>query len=83
MNLCTRQTFAKVAYENMTTDAETMLYPSSTNFTQLSPVLKLINLKALNEWTDKSFSKLLQLLKYLFIFDLIRQRDTLSDGYGI
>jgi len=44
------QTFAKVVYENMTTDAKTPLYPGSTNFTRLSSVLKLINLKALNGW---------------------------------
>jgi len=42
------QTFAKAVYENMTTDVETPLYPGSTNFTRLSTVLRLINLKALN-----------------------------------
>jgi len=41
------QTFAKIVYENMTTNVENLLYPSS-NFTQLSLVLRLINLKALN-----------------------------------
>ena len=53
------QTFAKVVYENMTTDAKTPLYPSSTNFKQLSTMLRLINLKALNGWIEKSFTKLL------------------------
>ena len=50
------QTFAKVVYENITTDVETTLYPGSTNFTRLSIVLRLINLKALNGWNDKSFT---------------------------
>jgi len=50
------QTFTKYVYKNMTTDAETPLYPSSTNFTRLSVVLTLINLNALNGWTDKSFT---------------------------
>ena len=53
------QTFAKTVYENMTTDAETSLYPGSTNFLQLLVVLRLINLKALNGWTGKSFTELL------------------------
>ena len=53
------QTFAKAVYENMTTNAETPLYLDSTNFTRLSAVLRLINLKALNGCTDKSFTELL------------------------
>jgi len=58
------ESFGEVhAYGNMSSDAETPLYPGSTNFTQLSVVLRLMNLKAINEWTDKSFTKLLQLLK--------------------
>jgi len=50
------QTFAKVVCKNMTTNVETLLYPGSTNFTRLLAVLRLINLKALNGWTDKSFT---------------------------
>ena len=68
------QTFAKVVYENMTSDAETPLYPGSTNFTRLSAVLRLINLKALNGWTDKSFTELLQLLK-----EMLPESNTLPD----
>jgi len=47
----------------MSSDVETSLYPGSTNFTQLSTMLRLMNLKAINGWTDKSFTKLFQLLK--------------------
>jgi len=43
----------------MTTDEETPLYTGSTNFTVLSTVLRLINFKALNGWTDKIFIELL------------------------
>jgi len=50
------QSFAKVVYENMYIDEETSLYPSSTNFTRLSAMLSLMNLKALNGWTNKSFT---------------------------
>jgi len=51
--------FCQEGFKNMSNDAETPLYPGSTNFTQLSTVLRLMNLKATNEWTDKSFTKLL------------------------
>jgi len=47
----------------MSNDAETPLYSGSTNFTRLSTMLRLINLKAMKGWTNKSFTKLLQLLK--------------------
>jgi len=56
----------------MSTDAETPLYPGSTNFTRLSAVLRLVNLKAINGWTNKSFMKLLQLLK-----DMLSKGNTL------
>ena len=52
------QNFVKVVCESMTTNVETPLYPGSTNFTQLSTVLRLINLKALNGWIDKSFTRI-------------------------
>jgi len=58
------QSFAEVhGYGSMSSDAETPLYPGATNFIRLSAVLRLMNLKAINGWTDKSFTKLLQLLK--------------------
>jgi len=46
-------------YGSMSSDAETPLYPGSTNFTLLSKVLRLMNLKAINGWTDKSFKEIL------------------------
>jgi len=47
----------------MFNEAKTPLYPGSTNFTPLSSVLRLMNLEAMNGWTEKSFTELLQLLK--------------------
>jgi len=49
-------------YETMSADAETSLYVGSTKFTRLSSVLRLVNLKASNGWTDKNFTELLVLL---------------------
>ena len=58
------ESFAEVhGYGSMSSDAKTPLYPGSTNFTRLSAMLRSMNLKAINKWTDKSFTKLLQLLK--------------------
>ena len=58
------ESFAKAhGYGSMSSDAETTLYPGSTNFTRLFAVLRLMNSKAINGWTDKSFTELLQLLK--------------------
>ena len=48
-------------YETMSADAETPLYVDSTKFTRLSVILRLMNLKATNGWTDKSFTELLVL----------------------
>nr|XP_004492197.1 uncharacterized protein LOC101504131 [Cicer arietinum] len=50
-------------YDNLCSDKEEPLYPGCTNFTRLSAVLRLFNLKARNGWTDKSFTELLELLK--------------------
>jgi len=45
------ESFAKThGYESMSSDAETPLYPRSTNFTRLSSVLRLMNLK--DKWMD-------------------------------
>jgi len=35
-------------YGSMSSDSETPLYPRSTNFTRLSVVLRLMNLKTIN-----------------------------------
>ena len=48
-------------FERLLEDAERPLYPSCKNFTKLSALIKLYNLKARYGWYDKSFSKLLKL----------------------
>ncbi|XP_058784039.1 uncharacterized protein LOC131658801 [Vicia villosa] len=50
------------AYDSLCNDKDKPLYPGCTNFTRLSAVLKLFNLKAISGWTDKSFIELLELL---------------------
>ena len=67
------ESFTDAVFENISNDAETPLYPSSTNFTRLT-VLKLVNLKAINAWTDKRFIKMLQLLK-----DMLQEGNTLPN----
>ena len=54
------ESFAEAhGYGSMSSGTETPLYPRSTNFARLSVVLRLMNLKAINGWTDKSFMKFL------------------------
>jgi len=53
-------------YQTMSADAETPLYVSLTKFTRLSTILRLMNLKATNGWTDKIFTELLVLLNEMF-----------------
>ena len=67
--------FQAHVYDNMSTDAETPLYPGSSEFTRLSAVLKLMNLKARNGWSDKSFTKLLELLK-----EMLPENNTLPES---
>jgi len=65
--------FAKsYGYRSMSSGEENPLYPGSTNFTRLPMVLRLVNLKVINGWNDKSFTELLQLLK-----------DMLSEGNNL
>ena len=61
-------------YDTLKSDSETPLYDGCLNFTRLSAVLKLMNLKATNGWTDKSFSELLKLLK-----EMLPEGNTLPD----
>nr|XP_027185990.1 uncharacterized protein LOC113783976 [Cicer arietinum] len=58
-------------YDNLCSDKEEPLYPGRTNFTRLSAVLILFNLKARNGWTDKSFTELLELLKEMLPEDIL------------
>ncbi|KAL6347440.1 hypothetical protein AAG906_025155 [Vitis piasezkii] len=49
-------------FERLLEDAEKPLYPNCKNFTKLSALVKLYNLKGRYGWSDKSFSELLSLL---------------------
>jgi hypothetical protein len=50
-------------FQYMSKESKKQLYPGCTKFTKLSAVLKLLNLKADNGWSDKSFTSLLKLLR--------------------
>ncbi|PKA53139.1 hypothetical protein AXF42_Ash009869 [Apostasia shenzhenica] len=50
-------------FEEFLEDARTPLFPGCNNFTKLSALMRLYNLKAANGWSNKGFSDLLQLLK--------------------
>ncbi|XP_027361200.1 uncharacterized protein LOC113869190 [Abrus precatorius] len=56
-------------FERLKDDAEKPLYNGCRKFTRLSSVLKLYNLKAMNGWTNKSFTKLLTLLNEMLLED--------------
>ncbi|XP_040378242.1 uncharacterized protein LOC102718885 isoform X1 [Oryza brachyantha] len=47
-------------------DASKELYPGSKNFSKLCFVVKLLNIKFLGGWSDKSFDMLLELLREAF-----------------
>ncbi|RVW69554.1 hypothetical protein CK203_059352 [Vitis vinifera] len=49
-------------FETLLEDAQKPLYPGCRNFTKLSALVKLYNLKARYGWSDKSFSELLSIL---------------------
>ncbi|KAL4021068.1 hypothetical protein IC575_019857 [Cucumis melo] len=49
-------------FEEVVDDAKKPLYPNCTNFTKISTLIKLYNLKAKFGWSDKSFTELLQLI---------------------
>lgn len=51
--------------DTLYSDTDMLLYKGCTNFTRLSVVLKLFNLKEKSGWTDKSFTELLELLKQM------------------
>ena len=63
------QNLLLMQFSNKFTDAETPLYPGSINFTRLSTVLRLMNLKAMNRFTE-----LLQ-----FLNDMLLEGNTLPN----
>ncbi|KAL6518652.1 hypothetical protein OROGR_019154 [Orobanche gracilis] len=63
-----QESFQKAhTYDALKSDSKTPLYPGCENFTRLSAVLKLVNLKAINGWSDKSFTELLQLMSEMLL----------------
>ena len=57
--------------------AHAPLYPGCTNFTWLSSVLELVNLKARYGWSNKNFIELLVLLKKMFPKDSMMSKITM------
>ncbi|XP_054817820.1 uncharacterized protein LOC129317532 [Prosopis cineraria] len=53
--------------EKLKINAETPLYEGCTEFTLLSAVLELYNLKATSGWSDTSFSSLLSLIRLMLL----------------
>lgn len=51
---------------NLAKEAESPLYPSTGTFSNLSFIVKLMHIKCINGWSDKSFNMLLELLTYTF-----------------
>ncbi|KAJ9564987.1 hypothetical protein OSB04_000953 [Centaurea solstitialis] len=49
-------------FEQLSVDSEKPLYVGCEKFTKLPVVLRLFNLKANNNWSDKSFTSLLEIL---------------------
>jgi len=48
-------------YDSLKDNSVTELYLGCSTFSRLSTVLRLFNIKAINGWTDKSFTELLEL----------------------
>ena len=49
-------------FESMSEAAENSLYPGCTNYTKLSAVITLFNIKSKVGWPDSSFTSLLEVL---------------------
>ena len=49
-------------FYNFLEDTEKELYPGCTKFTKLAFIIRLIHMKCLNGWSNKSFTMLLELL---------------------
>ena len=57
-------------------DAEQELYPGCKKYSKLSFIVKLLHLKTMNRWSDKSFNMLIELLK-----DALPIGETLPGSY--
>jgi len=62
-NVCEEKFGIAQLYNSLKSNSEEELYPRCTNFTQLLTTFKLVSLKARNGWTNKSFTKFLELVK--------------------
>jgi len=55
--------FVNTVFKNISNDAKTPLYLGSTNFTRLSTMLRLMNLKAMNGLIEKKLYKIISIAK--------------------
>ncbi|KAG6497412.1 hypothetical protein ZIOFF_045311 [Zingiber officinale] len=53
-------------FDNMLKEIEKELYPGCVNFSTLNFLVKLMHVKVLNKWSNKSFDMLLKLMKQAF-----------------
>ncbi|XP_042962362.1 uncharacterized protein LOC122296625 [Carya illinoinensis] len=53
-------------FEQYVKDARRPLYPSCTNYSKLSFMVKLLHIKSIGGWNVKSFNMVLKLLKFAF-----------------
>jgi len=63
-------------YDSLKDDSVTELYPGCSTFSHLSTILRLFNIKAINGWTDKSFTELLELFH-----QILPEGNTLSSSH--
>ncbi|KAL5555616.1 hypothetical protein UlMin_037852 [Ulmus minor] len=57
---------SNVQYDDLFTALNSELYPGVSSFSLLNFLVKLMHLKVMNKWTNKSFDELLKLLKLAF-----------------
>ncbi|KAL5543986.1 hypothetical protein UlMin_007770 [Ulmus minor] len=57
---------SNVQYDDLFTALNSELYPGVSSFSSLNFLVKLMHLKVMNKWTNKSFDELLKLLKLAF-----------------
>ena len=65
----TEQRYTTNIFEELMNEARNPLYPGCTKFSSLNFLVKLMHVKVLNKWSNKSFDMLLNLLKDAFPID--------------
>jgi len=63
-------------FDSLKHDSLTELYPGCSSFTRSSPILRLFKMKTRNEWTDRSFTELLE-----FLHEILPQGNTLPTSH--